>query len=206
MAERARRTAGPGRGEREAKSASRIRRSDSKRGRAPGSRPQRARRGPARNGAEPAGSGADGADNQREPGRVLPRGRGEKPKERTIAGLSTGRAAVLAVVIAALALTLAVPLRTYFTQRAEAARVAVERRQLEAEVIALQGRREQQQDPAYVRAQARDRLRLVMPGDTPYIVQLPGAHQEDSSKQTERRKPSGAWYTMLWHSISEKRK
>ena len=46
---------------------------------------------------------------------------------RTIFGLSTARAVILAVVVCGLALTLAVPLRTYFTQRSEAAGVEAER-------------------------------------------------------------------------------
>lgn len=92
---------------------------------------------------------------------------GQDKHDRTILGLSTGKAVILAIVVCALALTLAVPMRTYFTQRAEAAQLAQERKDLEADLARLRDRRAQQQDPAYIRSEARDRLRLVLPGETP---------------------------------------
>src|SRR5690349_4101366 len=86
---------------------------------------------------------------------------------------TTRRAAVLATVVGALALSIAVPLRTYLSQRDEVA--VQERRQAElhAQVQQLQERKAQLQDPAQIQAEARRRLRYVMPGETPYMVQLP---------------------------------
>ncbi len=124
--------------------------------------------------------------------------------ERTIAGLNAGRAVILAVVVCALALTLAVPMRNYFTQRAEAARVAAERVELESDLARLQEKRAQQQDPAYIRAQARERLRLVMPGETPYLVQLPGAYEAEQARRAKPAPPPGPWYSELWKSVSRK--
>lgn len=122
--------------------------------------------------------------------------------ERTILGLSAGKAIILAMVVCALAMTLAVPMRTFFTQRAEAAQLAAERKTLEADIAVLKDRRAQQEDPAYIRSEARDRLRLVMPGETPYIVQVPGievpAIPDPQAPQTE----PDPWYTDLWRSIS----
>ncbi|MFI6868413.1 septum formation initiator family protein [Nocardia sp. NPDC050406] len=123
--------------------------------------------------------------------------------ERKILGLSTGRAVLLAAVLCALALTLAVPLRTYFSQRAEAQQLAAERVRLEAEVAQLRDRRAQQEDPAYIKAEARDRLRLVMPGETPYIVQVPGIEQPAVPAQTAKPREPDPWYTEVWRSISE---
>lgn len=123
--------------------------------------------------------------------------------ERTILGLSTGRAVLLAAVLCALALTLAVPLRTYFSQRAEAQHLAAERAQLEQDVASLRDRRAQQEDPAYIKAEARDRLRLVMPGETPYIVQVPGIEQPAVPSQTAKPRDPDPWYTEVWRSISE---
>lgn len=122
--------------------------------------------------------------------------------ERTIFGLSTGRALIMAAVISALALTLTVPLRTYFAQNAESARLSAEHKQLVADVAALRDKRAQQQDPAYVRAQARSRLRLVDPGDTPYIVQLPGADAAAAAATEEPAPPPGPWYSQLWRTVS----
>ncbi|MEC3916919.1 FtsB family cell division protein [Nocardia sp. CDC160] len=122
--------------------------------------------------------------------------------ERTILGLSTGRAVLLAAVLCGLALTLAVPLRTYFTQRSDAQELALQHRQLEEEVANLRDRRAQQQDPNYIKAEARDRLRLVMPGDTPYIVQIPDIEQPAIPTQAAKPKAPDPWYTQVWHSIS----
>ncbi|MGX1770720.1 FtsB family cell division protein [Nocardia brasiliensis] len=128
---------------------------------------------------------------------------GADKHERTILGLSTGKAVVLAIVVCALALTLAVPMRTYFTQRAEAAQLAQQRRELEADLARLRDRRAQQQDPAYIRSEARDRLRLVLPGETPYIVQVPGMEAAAAPTAVTKSKEPDPWYTELWHSISE---
>lgn len=133
---------------------------------------------------------------------------GPKPKkaasrsDRRILGLSTGRAVILAAVLCALALTLAVPMRTYFSQRSEAAQLAEQREDLQNDLTRLRARREQQSDPAYIRSEARSRLRLVMPGDTAYIVQVPGMEQPNVPvPATESSRPD-PWYTQLWHSMS----
>ncbi|MGY2010622.1 FtsB family cell division protein [Nocardia gipuzkoensis] len=140
----------------------------------------------------------------------------EKPKPRksasrsaadrhdhTFLGLSTGKAVILAMVVCGLALTLAVPMRTYFTQRAEAAQLAQQRAELEADLARLRDRRAQQQDPAFIRTEARDRLRLVMPGETPYIVQVPGIEAPAPPPAPTRAREPDPWYTELWRSISE---
>lgn len=116
--------------------------------------------------------------------------------------MSTGRAVLLAAVLCGLALTLAVPLRTYFTQRADAAELASQREQLQDDVARLRDRRAQQQDPAYIKSEARDRLRLVMPGETPYIVQIPGIDQPAIPTQPAKAREPDPWYTELWRSIS----
>ncbi|MEV0076212.1 septum formation initiator family protein [Nocardia neocaledoniensis] len=123
--------------------------------------------------------------------------------EHTILGLSTGKAVILAAVLCGLALTLAVPTRTYFSQRAEAAALAEQRAELDADLAALRDRRAQQQDPAYIRTEARDRLRLVMPGETPYIVQIPGIEAPAPPPMSTREAAPDPWYTDLWRSISE---
>ncbi|WP_280225121.1 FtsB family cell division protein [Nocardia farcinica] len=131
------------------------------------------------------------------------RGEAKDKTERTVLGLSTGKAVILAVVICALALTLSVPMRTYFSQRAEAAQLAQERRELEADLARLRDRRAQQEDPAFIRSEAKDRLRLVMPGETPYIVQVPGIEAPPRpSGPTQSRTPD-PWYTDLWRTIAQ---
>ncbi|MCW3470889.1 septum formation initiator family protein, partial [Rhodococcus pyridinivorans] len=123
--------------------------------------------------------------------------------ERTVLGLSTGRAVVLALVVCGLALTLAVPLRTYVSQRSEAEQLAAERVQLEQEIAALEEQKARMEDPAWVRAQARERLRFVVPGDIPYQVQLPGDAPPEREQREPERPTTGAWYSDLWLSVSE---
>ncbi|MBL1079584.1 septum formation initiator family protein [Nocardia sp. 2] len=122
--------------------------------------------------------------------------------DRKILGLSTGRAVLLAAVLCGLALTLAVPLRTYFTQRAEASELAAQREQLQDDVARLRDRRAQQQDPNYIKTEARDRLRLVMPGETPYIVQVPSIEESAVPSYPAKTRAPDPFYTQLWRSIS----
>lgn len=129
----------------------------------------------------------------------------KRMSEHTVLGLSTGRAVILAMVVCALAMTLAVPMRTYLTQRAEAAQLAQERRELEDDLAGLRARRDQQRDPAYIRSEARDRLRLVMPGETPYIVQVPGIEAPAPPDPSTSPRVPDPWYTDLWRSIAQPR-
>jgi cell division protein FtsB len=168
---------------------------------APGPGYDRDRRAPA---SKPAGEGND----RDRSARVIGRRKSEDPgktSERTVFGLSTARAVILAVVVCVLALTLAVPLRTYFTQRSEESSVEAQRGQLELDIAELQQKKQQQEDPAYIAAEARERLRLVMPGETPYQVQLPGAYEAAQAERAEPEPKSGTWYSDLWHEVSEPR-
>lgn len=107
------------------------------------------------------------------------------------------------MVVCALALTLAVPLRNYLSQRTEAEQVAEQREQLEADVARLTREKQQADDPAYIRAQAGDRLQFVMPGDTPYQVQLPGATAPPVEDLTTPKHDNDPWYTTLWRPIAQ---
>ncbi|MCR3747827.1 MULTISPECIES: FtsB family cell division protein [Lentzea] len=118
----------------------------------------------------------------------------------------TRRAAMFAMVLCALALSIAVPLRTYLSQRDELRDVGAEQQKLRETVAALEKRKSELQDPAYVEIEARKRLHWVRPGETPYIVQLPG----DEGRNTETERPSGkqaaegSWYEELWESVTHK--
>jgi cell division protein FtsB len=119
---------------------------------------------------------------------------------------TTRRAAILVTIVAALALSIAVPLRTYLSQRDEVAvqeRLQAERR---AQVQQLIERKAQLSDPAQIQAEARRRLRYVMPGETPYMVQLPGdTGVESGSQPTAPAGPEQPWFQSLWDSITESR-
>ena len=113
---------------------------------------------------------------------------------------STKRAAILAIVVCALALTVAVPLHNYVGQRQELSRVSAQQQSLQQEVSALSAERDRLSDPAEVVAQARTRLGYAAPGETPYIVQLPTPPGPvEKSGQPE---PGEPWFHTLWADVS----
>lgn len=138
-------------------------------------------------GPDVAGSGSRGVPERLARGRVRP-------------GLPTRRAAVLAVVVCALALALAVPLRTYLTQRQDLADTVTQQDALAAEVAGLQAELDQLRDPVHVQAQARQRLHYVMPGETPYQVQLPPEVERAAEEADQPRAPA-PWYSELWSTV-----
>ncbi|GAA3577290.1 hypothetical protein GCM10022222_72510 [Amycolatopsis ultiminotia] len=121
-----------------------------------------------------------------------------------VLGMSTTRrAAVVAIVVCALAFTVAVPLRTYLSQRSEVREQEAQQAQLQQEVAQLQDRKNQLGDPAQIEAEARRRLRYVKPGETPYIVQLPEDQPAAPPQQTGPQEvPEGSWYENLWNQVS----
>jgi cell division protein FtsB len=112
---------------------------------------------------------------------------------------STRRAAVLALVVCALALTVAVPLRNYLSQREELSALSAEQQQKTQQLQALTQRANQLRDPAYVQAEARERLGYVRAGEIPFVVQLPG---DDAAAQAGPG-PEGPspWFDKLWSDV-----
>src|ERR1700719_578001 len=115
------------------------------------------------------------------------------------------RAAILAAVVCVLTLTIAGPVRTYFGQRTEMKQLAVSEKALRAQIQDLQQQKTKLGDPVFIAAQARERLGFVMPGDTPYQVQLPpGAlGPSDQPGSSAQRPSSDPWYTSLWRTIAD---
>src|SRR5271168_4847113 len=87
-------------------------------------------------------------------------------------GMTARRAAILAAVVCVLTLTIAGPVRTYFAQRTEMKQLSASESGLRHQIADLEQQRGKLADPAYIAAQARGRLGSVMPGETPYQVQL----------------------------------
>src|SRR5215468_6519939 len=77
------------------------------------------------------------------------------------------RAVILALVVCALALSIAVPLRNYVSQRGELTEVQQQQQRLREQVDELERRKSELSDPAQTEAEARRRLRYVRPGETP---------------------------------------
>jgi cell division protein FtsB len=116
---------------------------------------------------------------------------------------TTRRAAMVAIVVCALALSVAVPLRTYLAQRDEVHVQEQRKAELQAEVAELERRKALLEDPAQLEAEARRRLRYVRPGETPYIVELPSDHADAGSAEPEQPPvPPQSWYEVLWDQTS----
>ncbi|QDQ97093.1 FtsB family cell division protein [Tomitella fengzijianii] len=116
--------------------------------------------------------------------------------------MSPRRVVVVIVMVCFLALALANPVRTYFTQRQDVAEAAAHHDELVAQIAELEKKEKLLEDPDYLRAQARDRLGFVEAGRTPYIVELPGdpvEAQEQHDKAVAQARP---WYGSVWDSVS----
>jgi cell division protein FtsB len=166
-----------------------------------------------------AAAGAAGTDEQDltdeeyEAGaRRAARGRGGlRPPRRSVVSrvagqvlgrLTTRRTALLALVVCALALSIAVPLHTYLSQRDDLQAQTQAQETLRAQKAKLQQREQQLSDPAQVEAEARTRFHFVLPGETPYVVQLPGNLPPGGKSHTPQKAGSASsWYQTLWNSI-----
>jgi cell division protein FtsB len=149
----------------------------------------------------PSGTGAARRRNREPRLTRAPRTRGVVAATTGLLGLSsTRRAALLAVVVCALAMTVSVPLRNYVAQRQELAAVSEQQQALRSEVDQLTQERSRLSDPAEVAAQARSRLGYVMPGQVPYVVQLPNDPAAGPAPDPDAGVP---WYRSLWHEVAE---
>ena len=123
-------------------------------------------------------------------------------KQRGRLSRLTGRAVVLLLVLAALVMSLAFPLREYVQQRSQIAALEAEAAHRQSRVESLQQQAQRWNDPDFVELQARDRLHYVFPGETGFVVLSPKDVQE--ARQPEIRvapKVSDPWYETLWSSL-----
>jgi cell division protein FtsB len=120
-------------------------------------------------------------------------------------GSAARRAAILAAVVCVLTLTIAGPVRTYFAQRTEMRQLAASEEKLRAEIADLEQQKVKLGDPAYIAAQARERLGFVKPGDIPFQVQLPpgAVVPGEPEQEAEAARAGQPWYTSLWHTIAD---
>jgi cell division protein FtsB len=112
----------------------------------------------------------------------------------------TSRAAILAVVMCAIALSLAYPLKEYVAQRNEIQQLTHDQAVAQRQVEELTKKQARLSDPAYVKGEARRRLHFCDPGEKCY-VELDGnggAGQKDQQNSTPKAPP---WYQTLWKSV-----
>ena len=110
----------------------------------------------------------------------------------------TGRAAILVLVLAALVVTLAMPLRAWMSQQAEIAALEADVAQSRERVESLRAELQDWEDPAFVIAQARSRLHFVFPGEVGYVVL--GEDDRPIVPEEERAADQAPWYSRLWDS------
>ncbi|GAA4179890.1 septum formation initiator family protein [Gryllotalpicola koreensis] len=116
-------------------------------------------------------------------------------------------AVVMFGVIVLAVLVLAPTIRMYATQQQQISKLQQQNAAQKAEVDKLNTQIKDWDDPDYIKAQARDRLLYVMPGETSYLIidDLPPAPQTAPKKvSTKVQQQDGDWSATLLRSILEK--
>jgi cell division protein FtsB len=109
----------------------------------------------------------------------------------------TGRGALLAVVICAIALSLAYPVREYIAQRQQVDQLLAQRAMTSAQVKALQDQATALGQASYIEQQARDQLHMCFSYEKCYQVIAGPAPAAPA-----RAKPAASpWYSRLWQSV-----
>jgi cell division protein FtsB len=106
---------------------------------------------------------------------------------------------VLGLVLIALALAYAYPVRVYLAQQAEIDRMRQAQDAQRDRIAGLSEQLAKWEDDEYVRTQARRRLHYVKPGEVAYvIVEAPSSA---ISNVDAKAKDSGPWFDQLWSTI-----
>jgi cell division protein FtsB len=115
----------------------------------------------------------------------------------------TGRAFVVLITLGVIVVTLALPVREWFAQRALLASIHDENAARAGRVEDLQKELARLKDRAYVTALIRDRLHYVLPGEVGYVVLDPNSAPAAGSSQgvSASRTSSDPWYSTLWGSV-----
>ncbi|HSN34744.1 MAG TPA: septum formation initiator family protein [Arthrobacter sp.] len=154
-----------------------------------------------RPGAPRSGTAAAGTAKQSGTGTAA----GEENLDPVPAKAFSGRTLALFVVMIAITIMLAPTVKIFFEKRAEIAA-------LEADISAKQDQQSdlrrqvsRWQDPNYVKQQARDRINMVMPGETGYWVfgsELPAGASSGAAGAGSQQDPADLpWVDSLWDSI-----
>lgn len=169
--------------------------------RASSTRP-RTRRGPAgrpHTGPQAAKTARTGASAPRRAEEEQP----AQPRQITVRGL------VLFVVVLMAFIVLAPTLRAYVNQQEEHRQLAAQISDTKDHNEQLRQEIERWDSEAYIKAEARERLGFVLPGQTPYRVvdpqvitgeEAPIARSNNEQGPVEVA-PSGPWYLTVWDSV-----
>ncbi|HEX9229078.1 MAG TPA: septum formation initiator family protein [Arthrobacter sp.] len=117
----------------------------------------------------------------------------------------SGRMLALLVVMIAITIMLAPTVKIFFEKRAEIAELQADIAAKQSEQNDLRRQVSRWQDPNYVKQQARDRINMVMPGETGYWVfgsDLPAGSTSGAAGAGSAQDPAELpWVDSLWDSI-----
>jgi hypothetical protein len=108
---------------------------------------------------------------------------------------------VLIVVFVALALAYTYPLRVFLAQESQIAQLEADQAAQRAVIEQKSQELQKWKDPEYLRAQAREKLFYVRPGETPLLVLNDPA---GAAREAGANAPAAApdrWYDTLWGSV-----
>jgi cell division protein FtsB len=112
----------------------------------------------------------------------------------------TSRAAVLAVVLCAIALSLAYPVREYIAQRRQIDQLEAQRQAIALRLSQLEQQQRLLGSNAYVEQQAEDRLHMCPPAHKCYVIINP---LQPATKAVVSQAPGTPWYERLWSSVQQ---
>lgn len=117
----------------------------------------------------------------------------------------SGRMLALAVVMIAITIMLAPTVKIFFDKKAEIDALNADIAAREAEGDMLRQQVSRWRDPNYVKQQARDRINMVMPGETGYWVfgsDLPAGETSSQTAAAAQDPADLPWVDSLWESIT----
>ncbi len=117
-------------------------------------------------------------------------------------GRFTGRAATLGLILVALLLAYAYPMRIYLTQQAQIAALESSQTAQRARIQEKQTQVAKWNDKDYIIAMAHKRLQMVLPGDKAFVTG-PAAGTMDPAADPNAGQAinTGPWYGKLWSSV-----
>jgi cell division protein FtsL len=107
---------------------------------------------------------------------------------------------VLAVVLCAIALSLAYPVREYIAQRRQISQLETQRQAIAAKLGRLEQQQQELSSNAYVEQQAESRLHMCLPSQTCYVIIN---RQPPHAKAAAAPAASTPWYERLWTSVQQ---
>ncbi len=109
----------------------------------------------------------------------------------------TSRAAVLAIVLCAIALVLAYPVREYIAEQRQIDQLRAGNALIAAKVQQLRAEQRELASPQYIEQEARDNLHMCFPWQTCYEIIYPAKPHARAAAAPA----ATPWYGKLWQSV-----